>query len=245
MTTQETEVVAPEQDDSGTQTYEQQVSSALAGMKQDDGGKWVLPDGLSEDVRFSANTERRRRDTESALSKTRLQLKAQESVNEELTKRVTDSTPLAVSAEVSAELEELMYSDPQAWRAKMNELEKTASATTQTELNEMTSKASQQAELELRQNMLNKFNTEHPDTPLTDEVVANDLPPRITNQLAEGRVTFDEFLTLAHTYITTPKKVKGTPVEDLPNIGLAGGGASPSQDAIDGDTSATYQNTIF
>lgn len=250
MTTQDnsmnTEVVVTEDTSEAAPTYEQQVNTAVAGMKKDSKtGKYVLPDGLSDGVKYSANAERRRRDTESALGKTRLQLQAEKSVNEKLTKRITETTRPVISAEMQTELDDLMYENPNEWRRRVNELENSASATTQEELTEMSSQASQQAEIDARENLLAQFNLEHPEAPITDDAVKNDIPPRITNLLARGEISFTEYLSKAHDYLMKPKVVGGISASDTPNLGKAGGGASPSQDAFNKDTTESYATTVL
>jgi len=228
-------------------TFEQQVNDTVSLMTKDEKGIYQFAEGeIPDNVRYAANAERRRRSTESALSKARLQLKAQEEVSDKLKQKIVASSSASIPAEEKEQLEELMYSDPKAWRLRMNELEQSTTTSLNDEISAISSDASQQAELGARQQILDDFNARHPDVPITEDVVANDVPPRITKKLENGEITFAEFLRQAHDYIITPKKVGGTSAGTPTNLGEAGGSASPSGEAFgDSANSESYSNAIF
>lgn len=243
----EAQASASENNAAAEQTFEQQVNSVAKQLVQDDAGIWQLPEGLEidESVKYAAMLEKRRRDTESALGKSRQQLKAEENMRKELEKRVAAQVRIEMTPEEQSELESLKYDDPDAWRVKMNELERKASTTLHEELSTMQSSASQQAELERRAQVLSDFNAAHPDAPISDESLANDIPPRIVKKLEDGKVTFEEFLEESYKFLTTPKTVKDTKLAAQPNLGSAGGGANPSDEAIAAQSINSYQNTVF
>jgi len=244
MATQNTEAVGSESTET-TPTFEQQVNTITSKMTRDDKGNWQLPEGEhSEAVQYAANVERRRRDTESALGKTRSQLKAQETIATKLTQKVVGSSKLALTSDQKEELDDLKYSDPEAWHKKLVELETSASTTLNEEISTWNTEASQQAEIEARQSTLNEFNLTH-STQITDEVIINDVPPRITKKLESGKITFSQYLDEVHTYITKPKKVGGTPAKDTPNLGNSGGGSSPTDEASAKRGLPSYADTVF
>jgi len=233
--------------EASTETFAQQVNNTVNQLTQDDKGTWVLPKDLEvdESVKFAATLEKRRRDTESALSKTRNQLKTEEALREALEKRGAATVKATVPPEEAEALELLKFEDPEAWRVRMNTLEQQATAEYQEELNSMTSEASQKAELARRAQVLEQFNMEHSDAPITDEALINDIPPRISKKLEDGKVTFDEFLQEAYKFLVTPKTIKSQKAEKQPNLGGIGGGDRPTDEALALQDVDDYQHTVF
>ena len=228
-------------------TFEQQVNSVVKQLKENEKGVWELPSDLevSPEVRYAAMIEKRRRDTESALGKTRQQLKAEEVARKELEKRVKEQVKLSLTPEQAEELDDLMTNDPEAWRKKMNELEQQATSKLQEDLTAITSEATKQAELERRAQVLQQFNAEHSDAPITDEVLKNDIPPRIVNKLENGQISFEEFLAESYEFLTATKVIKTEPTPSVTNIGLAGGGDTPSKDAQEHQELDDYSRAVF
>lgn len=228
-------------------SFEQQVNAVVKQMKQGENGIWQLPDDVeaSEEVKFAATLEKRRRDTESALGKTRQQLKAEEQVRKELEQRVAAQVQIDMTPEERESLEHLQETDPDKWRRKMNELEQKATTKLREELDGISLTASQQAELERRAQVLEQFNAEHPDVQLNDEVLENDIPPRIIKKLETGQVSFEDFLAEAYDYLKTPKKVASPKLDAQPNLGKAGGGNTPSHQSQAMGELDSYRNSIF
>lgn len=227
-------------------TFEQEVNSVARQLTQGEDGLWQLPEGIQADdaVIYAAKLEKRRRDTESALGKTRLQLKAEETMRKELEQRVAAQVKVDMTPEDSELLDHLQDTDINAWRHKMNELEQKATTKLREELDGISLTASQQAELERRAQVLAEFNSTA-TTPLTDEMLDNDIPPRIIKKLETGKVSFEEFLAEAHAYIVAPKKVASPKLDAQPNLGKAGGGSEPSHTSQALGDLAEYRNTIF
>lgn len=229
-----------------TQTFEQQVNSVVSKMTQDDKGLWQLPADVEvdESIAYAAKLEKRRRDTESALGKTRQQLKAEETMRKTLEQRVAERVQIDMSPEEREELDSLKYDDPDKWRTKMNELEQKATTSLREELNTLSSEASQQAEIVRRAQVLEEFNSRS-DVEINDEVLANDIPPRITAKLERGEITFEEFLEESAKFLTTPKVVKDVKPDAHPNLGAAGGGDNPAADAVAQEANTSYKNEVF
>ena len=234
-------------DNNQEQDFSSKVNSVVKQLTQDDKGIWQMPDGLEvdESVAYAAKLEKRRRDTESALGKTRQQLKAEETIRKTLEQRVAERVDIDMTAEDKEQLESLKYDDPDAWRKKMNQLEQKATTTLREELDGLSSEASQQAEMERRAQVLEQFNAEHSDVQIDDDALANDIPPRIVKKLESGQVTFEEFLQESYKFLSTPKKIKDDKLEAQPNLGSAGGGSNPAADAIAQDAANSYQNEVF
>jgi len=228
-------------------TFEGQVNEVVKQMVKGEDGNWTLPEGVATDdnVMYAAKLEKRRRDTESALGKTRQTLKTEESLRKKLETRVASSFGVTLTPDKADEMEALLSDDPEAWRVEMNRLEQEAASALQEELTADRTAVSHETELERRQTVLTQFNLEHPDVPITDELLANDIPPRISNRLANGEVTFEEFLTEAYNFMTRPVKIGSATPTLVPNLGLAGGGSAPSATATDRADATDYNNTTF
>jgi DNA repair exonuclease SbcCD ATPase subunit len=198
----------------------------------------------NEDLSVVVDWEKRFKDTQAAYTKAQQKLKeieAKAKVLEELSKPRVE-----LAKEEAEELEDLKYKDPDAWRAKLDALEREASEKHRAKLNEVTTAATQAAELERRTQILAEFSASHPDIELTDDVIQYDVPKRITNKLEKGEVTFEEFLNDVYTYLTTPKKVgTGNTTLGQPNLGRLGGDSTPTGSAVDRDVVATYSKAVF
>lgn len=201
-------------------------------------------ENLSDASQQQIDWEKRFKDTQAAYTKAQQKLKETEAkakVLEEL------SRPKVELAKEDAEaLEDLKYKDPDAWREKIDRLEKEALDKHREKLNEATQAASYESELERRAQVLAEFSASHPDIVLTDDVIQYDVPRRITSKLEKGETTFEEFLEQAYAYLTTPKKIgSANSVLGQPNLGKLGGDSTPTGSAVDRDIVATYSKAVF
>lgn len=183
------------------------------------------------------NWEKRYKDTQSAYTKTRqelVELKAHVDVL-----KSQGMTPVQIDATLKEELEDLKYSNPEEWRRKMNQIETESHSKISSAVAD---KVKEYSELEQRQATLEAFKESHPGFELTDD----DVPPRIAKKLASGSIRFDEFLNEVYEYATTPRVV-GTPNKtlDQPDLGKAGGGATPSLYAEVQDITKSYKNEVY
>jgi hypothetical protein len=233
-------------------TFESEVNDALKSMVRGEDGKMKFPDGLREEVLVAANAERRRRDTESELSKERAKTKVLSEKVNKFVDRIADGLEPTLTVEQKEELEDLKRDDPDAWREKLNKYEEDARTKLEEELELDEEDVAVVSEVERRAELLQEFNEANPELVLNDEVFENDLPPRITGKLAKGEITFEEFLVEAKKFLeksTTPvgKNVKiKTNVEDQgPNLGKAGGGSKAQDTAVEGDIVKSYKSEIF
>lgn len=228
-------------------TFEQTVNETVAGMMKGDNGKWQFAEGseLSDQVKLAAKTERRRRDQESAYTKQMEEVAALKAMNEQLTAKLKTKPSASISDEQAQELDNLKFEDPDAWRDKMNEYDTQASRQLQEELVKMEQESSKQAEVERRKIVLAQFNAQNPQLNLTDEVIIDNVPPRIIKQLETGEIAFDDFLAKAKTYITTPKVLdSGTVLAAEPNMGQLQGSANPNVDNQLGSDDS-YENEVY
>lgn len=234
-------------DNADTPTFEQQVNEVVSQATYDDNGNMQLPDGVeaNEAVLYAAKLEKQRRDTQSSFTKVSQQNKRLEAENAKLTESWQQDYLKTLSVADQAEMEELKVQDPEEWRNKMNQLEQAEAAKFSERRQAISHEASQLTELELREQQLEEFNKANPDFQITDDVIDNDIPPRLTKQLEQGKLSFGEFLEKAKKYVTTPKKIAGQNAPDDPNLGQAPGGHKPSDRAREQQMSTDYKNEIF
>tara|TARA_R110000803_G_scaffold138885_1_gene205606 strand:+ start:9 stop:743 length:735 start_codon:yes stop_codon:yes gene_type:complete len=234
------------QNDQEVPEFEQQVNSLVSTMTLDDQGKYRLPEGdYSEALKFSANAERRRRDTESSRSKQENELKVQKALVNSLQDELASSPQYLVPDDVRSELESLKYSDPDAYRLKMNELESEARKRVGERSDGVALKTSQQIEQDRRRSLLDNYNTANPDKQISPDTAENDLPPSLLNKLENGDVSFEEFLVEANRVMGTGVVIgSASTARDQPNLGSSGGSSQPSNEAYGGEE-ATYEKAIF
>lgn len=232
---------------SSTADYETLVVTACNEMKFDDSGKWTPPEGMSEELKYAINSERRRRDTQSTLSKSQQELKAEQTRSNSLTDRLKAKVAPSLSVEEAEELEDLKESNPDAWRAKLNVYEQSARAKHHEDIKAINEDAAEEAEIERRNNVFEEFKTTNPELELNDYVFKNDLPQRITGKLESGESSFEVFLSEAKEYLEKGKVIAGSTTKDKeePNLSKAGGYSTPTDTAAAADIVESYKTEIF
>lgn len=229
--------------------FQEKVNELVGKMEQGDDGKWKLPDevaaDLDEPTKFAVTAERRYRDTQGAFTRSRQELKRQEAIAQGLQDKLLSSS-VELTKEQKYELNELKKRDPEKWRSKLNEYEEQGKEHLAKELDEIRSKSANKSELEVRKEQMAAW-SENTGIELTDEVVENDLPPRFMKELEAGKITFEEFLDKAGTFLKTPKVIAGTDDDEKnpPNFNNVAGGQEPSNAAQEGDFVETYEKTLF
>ena len=194
----------------------------------------IAPATTDENVDWEAEAkkaEQRRRDTQAAYTKSQQELaatRAQLKVMKDIGGPTLDQGKLA-------ELEDLKFSDPDAWYKAKLALESEAH-------NSFQSKLAEASESEVRLAKLEEFKATHPGFELTDD----DIPPRIAKKLASGQVSFDEFLQETYDYLVTPKVIgDANKTLEQPNLGKVGGGITPSAAATSKDIVSSYKNEVY
>ena len=229
-----------------SQTFEMQVNEVVGNTKRsEETGKYVFADGLSEELQYAATSELRRRDTQASFTKTSQQSKVVQAENAALRDRLKKATTTHFSEEQTAELDTLKYENPEAWRAKLNELEQQAQTALSEEFVQVTAEAGKTGELEARKDVLDTFIQENPGFAINDDVIANDVPPRITKKLEDGTISFHQFLVDVKDYLSTGKVVTGSEASNLPNMSGVGGGSQASQAAVAADAETSYATELY
>ena len=231
------------------QTFEDQVNTTVSSMTEDTDGNWQIPEDVevSDEVRYAAGLEKRRRDTQAAFSKKSAEASQLEAENRALTNEwQKDGVKLTTTQQ--EELDELKYSDPDKWRLKLNEYESEAQKKFQERSNEVSASAKTETETERRNKLLQEYNAANPDFQITDDVVDNELPPKYLKQLTAGDITFEDYLDKAKEFLSTGKVIKGASDEledNDPNFHKAGGGAKPSEEAVAGEAQESYKKEVY
>lgn len=238
-------------DTNKSKSFEDNVNEAVSQMTKDDKGAWQIPDTVTDEaVRFAAVSEKRYRDTQASYTKVKQTNKALAAEKDLLHNKVIGNTPIKLTPEQTEELENLKFSDPEEWRNKLNTYENLARKEYEVKLEDEVKQVSattlEEDELGGRAAILQQFSAEFPDFVINDDVIANDIPPRITNKLANGTVTFREFLDECRNYSKTGKVVKQT--EDstkMSNLSNIGGGSNPSESDMAEDSITTYSKEVY
>jgi hypothetical protein len=194
--------------------------------------------------------EQRRRDTQSAFTKGQMKNKALEAENEKLRHAIaTAPVPINVTADEQEELDTLRDENPEAWRQRMNALESKARTDSNDVLVGLTGEARIEAEksfeIERRVHVLDEFNKGLEGFEITDDLIRNDIPPRILNKMDKGDITFEEFLKEVVQYVTTEKKVLDVKASENPNMNAVGGGHKPSKAHMEKSVVDNYASIVF
>lgn len=202
------------------------------------------PNTVDSSEESKIDYEKRFKDTQAAFTRSQQALKEKEAKLAALEKLTQPS--LNLDEATKAELDTLKYEDPDAWRAKVNQLEREAAQKHQETLDEAGRLAAQQAELERRAQVLEEFNSSHPTLQITDEVIQYDVPPRITKKLEDGSISFEAYLEEVHNYLNTPKVIgDGNKTLNQPDLTKTGGDSTPTKGAVDIDIAKDYADMVF
>lgn len=232
-----------------TPTFEEQVNTTVDSMVKDDKGSWTIPEDaeVSEELKFAAITERRRKDTQSAFTKVSQERSVLAAENAKLTESWSKDFEQTLTLEQQSELTELKTTDPDAWRAKLNEYESGNLATFEEKHKEIKAQALHETEEQRRGRLLEDYNTQNPEFQLTDDVVDNQLPASYAKSLSDGTITFDEFISKASTFLQKPRKIGkgGNKGDNEPDLSKFGGSESPAEEAINKEGRNSYKTEIY
>jgi len=183
--------------------------------------------------------EKRRRDTQASYTKTRQEhLKV-------LSERDLLKQKVAPQIKQTEELEALKFSDPDAWRNKMNILEQEASQNIEQELQATSAKSAEAFELEERKQILRSFSEANPDFDITKPEVQDQIPPRYLKQLESGSISFDAFLNNVKKFVEAPKTAaKEVPPAPEDKLAEVPGKATPSNEGKK-SVGEEYSNLVF
>lgn len=211
------------------------VNNFISTAKRDDKGK-VIIENVDPVAKIAIQAELRRRDTESSFTKTRQELKAKELAIEELSKN------LNIEVEYNeADLEALKYSDPDKWRAKLNEIEQLRVQKTSETISSITEKAQIQAINLSAEEKLETALKNIPSKGLTTKELLDRVPPILVRNLNEGKITMEEFSSDANSIINGKAVVNQEHSEPEPSFSATPG----SNESVINNNNSSYEEITF
>ncbi len=225
------------------------VSEIVKQITTDEAGNYLFPEGiqLSDELKFAATAEKRRRDTQAEFTRTQKAKIALEAENAQLKETLLKQT-IVFSPEEVEELEDLKIENPEKWRQRLNELEAKALEDRQSKISAISTGAKTQAEqnfeVTTREQVLEEFNKLH-GIRLTPELLADEVPMRISRKLGEGKISFEDYLEECLTYLTTNKAIKEEPVMGNPNLNRVSGGKTPGKNDPEPSLKEAYQKDLY
>lgn len=229
-------------------TFADSIDTAIKGATKNDEGKTVYPEGTDDNVIHAAGLEQRRRDTQSALTKEKESTTRLTAENTKLADSWQQDVAKTLTSDQRTELEELKHTDPEAWRSKLNTYEAENVAEFGKRRKTIAVDAGKETEEQSRKRLLEEHNLANPTHALTDDVIENDLPPRILKKLEKGDITFAEFLDEANIYLGKKKVVAGDPNAKAPNspdLSDAGGSDKPTKESVEKSATESYKGEIY
>ncbi len=227
-------------------TFETKVNAVIAQVTKSEDGKLVFPADADEATVYAARAELRRRDTQSAFTRTAQEKSALErqlqAMSVELETEIVKTAPLSEQAR----LEELKHSNPDAWREELTKLESQARGKAKERIDNARSAAAMEEVAAARAQELADFKQANPGFDLTDDIIASELPPRMVKDLENGKITFSDFLAKSHKFLTGNVHIAPTETPTtLPDLGKVGGKGAP----LDADSKAAkasgYNSEIY
>ena len=231
------------------ETPQETLNRHMKEVKLDENGKYIYPDDIDPMLKLAMANAKSYRDNQSGFTKSQQSLKETEAEVTALRGKLAKFTSksLELSREDRQELNELKESNPEEWRQKLNQLELEAKDTIKEELESATEEAREKAsgefELERRYAYLEQFNVGR-KLQITPELLDSDVPPRITKKLAEGEVTFEEYLDEVDTYLSKGKTVSKTTQEVTTDLNQANG-SSEAMEAGSNEDGIDYSSMTF
>ena len=227
-----TETTLPET--SNAQDVQSLINDAVKEVTVGDNGKYVYPENMDPMLKAAVAATKSYRDNQSGFTKSQQSLKEAEAENKALQEQIAKNVqkPLELSTEDQADLDKLYVEDPQAWRAKVNKLEAEAKALTNEAISTATEEAKQKAgsefELQRRYDYLEYVNKGRGENLITTDVLNDDVPNRINKKLADGDVTFEEYMTEVVEYLDAGKTIAKPADNTTTNLNQANGSATPA-----------------
>lgn len=223
--------------------FEEKVKEVLADVKKDDLGKVILPENVDEAVAYAVKTELRRKDTQAEYTRARQKVKTLEAEKEKLAKKWEEDY-IKSHGSLTSEMQILKETDPDEYITKSIENSKLHHKNFEEVKASITKEASKEAELARREIILEEYNAEFPNNPITDEVIQRDLPPRLYMDLESGKIDFATFVAKAGKILNATKVIKTPAAEDTPSFNSVASSNTNNSDIVRSHEN-DYKKMIF
>ena len=169
--------------------------------------------------------QKRLQDNRNSFLKASQSLKEKELLAESLRQQLEASKAPQLSKEASEELEELKFSDPDAWFNRKRELEKQASEELQKRLSTVEDEVRTKAKVLTEKELLEHYQSENPTHDL------NAVPYSMRLQYEQGSISLDEFLGQAKDFYTSKQTLATPQTPETPDVSSQTGSSEASKGA--------------
>lgn len=225
-------------------SFQEKVKQVLSNANVNDEGKYELPDNLDDALRYAVTAEIRRRGTQASYTRAKQKIQLLEDEKSKIVENWEKDYAKVANSENSAELQELKEIDPDAYIEKKVENEIKTKENFKQINDKIKDAAALSSEVYRRQILLEEYNRENPQNPLTDELIRDNVPPRLVKDLESGNLEFSDFITLADKYIKSDKSVVTNKPENNVAFNQSASSNTTSLD-VEEITANDYKKYIF
>lgn len=221
------------------------VSELVKNAKYDDKSELVIPTGTTDELAYATKLYTQNKKAQSGLMKSEQSVASLTAQNKVLESKVQSLLAKGafsrLDSDAKTRLTELKSTDPEAWRAEMDQLETKMVTATDEDLKKELSVAGSKAIIKARSKLLDLYNDANPTRRITQEVIDKDIPPRIKDKLANNTIDFSTFLSEVSDYMTKGKRVATDKVVKTDDFKATGEAYASSKTAKVSD----YENLII
>ena len=182
------------------------------------------------------------RDQAMAAQQSTAELKKEKSVLMEQLNSTNVATA-SLSADEGKKLDELKYSDPDAWMAKVTALKQTSQSSLDGMLSEARTAAGVEIKKQTNQEAINSFMATNPA--ITIERLEAEVPYGLKSSFDSGSIGVQEFLTEANKFFSASAGSNADAVLSQTSLKDLGGDVTASKTAIHKESADSYESATF
>ena len=222
-------------------TFADTIGGLVSSATYNDANELVLPEGTSNEAAYATELTLQNTKSQRSLTASQQSVASLTAQNKVLEKKIQSLQAKGafgnLSSDAKTRLTELKSSDPEAWRAEMDALEKKITTATDDDLKKELTTAGAKAIIAERGKVLSAYNAANPTAQITQEVIDKDIPERIKDKLGNNSIDFPAFLSEVAKYMAKGKKVSQPKVPKTVKFNGVGGANT--------NTKATGHNTDY